>query len=227
MSISEGPAVKNSIRCRAIASMTAAGLKAVWMWTVPAVSRACRHWPNPPRWNSGRICRWCDPATWSPISIAKSATLVMSAACRSGIAFALPVVPLVWTRARMSSPDNRGRGGTGPVSASPSSQPGGTGPPPPIAARTTGTGTAASTRPVNSASAATAAGSTSASTSASSRGASRQFTKAGVAPARSRANAWTRKSALFFATIATTSPGPIPSAAQPPARRSNSVRSSA
>ena len=86
-------------------------------------------------------------------------------------------------------------------------------------------GQAASTRPLNSASAAIAFGSTRVSTSASSRLDSRQLTKAGVAPARISAKACSRKSALFFATIATMSPGPTPSPAQPPALRSTSARS--
>jgi hypothetical protein len=80
---------------------------------------------------------------------------------------------------------------------------------------------------VNSASAAIATGSTSASTSVSSRTDSRQLMNAGVAPARISANACTRKSALFLATIATTSPGLTPAPAQPPALRSTSVRSCA
>jgi hypothetical protein len=96
-----------------------------------------------------------------------------------------------------------------------------------MATRSRGRPGTASSRVVNSASAATAAGSTSASTSASSRGDSRQFTNAGVTPARISANACTRKSALFFATIATVSPSPTPRTAQPPARRSNSARSCA
>ena len=83
-----------------------------------------------------------------------------------------------------------------------------------------GSGHAVLTRAANSASAAIAVGSTRASTSASSRRDSRQLTKAGVAPARISANACTRKSALFLATTATMSPGPIPRSAQPPARRS-------
>ncbi len=96
--------------------------------------------------------------------------------------------------------------------------------------RGSGSPHAALTRSANSASAAIAFGSTRASTSVSSRGDSRQLTKAGVAPARISANACTRKSALFFATIATTSPGPLPplsSAAQPPALRSTSAFSCA
>ena len=125
-----------------------------------------------------------------------------------------------------------GRGGTdpeGPASVAPSVQPSGTDPPPMIT-RGSGPGHAAFTRPANSASAAIAFGSTSVSTSVSSRGDSRQLTKAGVAPARISANACTRKSALFLATTATTSPGPIPplsSPAQPPALRSTSARSCA
>jgi len=164
--------------------------------------------------------------TWSPISMAKSATLIISAPCRSGIALAFPVVPLVCTSARTVPPDSSGRGGTGPASIAPSVQPGGTGPPP-ITTRGPSPGTAMSTRSANSASAATATGSARASTSASSRPDSRQLTNAGVAPARISANACTRKSALFLATIATMSPGPAPSPAQPPARRSSSARSAA
>jgi len=88
-------------------------------------------------------------------------------------------------------------------------------------------GRAASANGANSASAAIAVGSTRARISASSRADSRQLTKAGVAPARISANACRRKSALFFATIATTSPGPAPRPAQPPALRSTSSRSCA
>ena len=184
------------------------------------------HWPKPPRWNSGRICRWCDPATWSPISMAKSATLIISAPCRSGMALARPVVPLVCTSASTVSPVSAGRGGTGPSSVPPSTQPSGT-EPPPMTTRGRGSGQADPTRPANSASAAIAFGSTRASTSVSSRGDSRQLTKAGVAPARISANACRRKSALFLATTATTSPDPAPKPAQPPARRSVSARSCA
>ena len=215
--------MKNSIRSRSIASITAGGLNPVWMYTVPAVSSACRHWPKPPRWNSGRICRCAEPATWSPISIAIPATLTSSAPCRSGMALACPVVPLVCTSASTVCADNSGRGGTGPARAAPSAQPGGTSP---ITTRRVRAGAADSTRAVNSASATIATGSTSASTSASSPADSRQFTNAGVAPARMIANACTRKSALFLATIATTSPGAARSA-QPPARRSSAARSSA
>ncbi len=187
------------------------------------------HWPKPPRWNSGRICRWCDPATWSPISMAKSATLIIRAPCRSGMALARPVVPLVCTRASTVSPVSAGRGGTGPSSVAPSVQPPGTGPLP-MTTRGSGSGHAALTRPANSASAAIAFGSTRVSTSVSSRCDSRQLTKAGVAPARISANACTRKSALFLATTATMSPGPFPPRrrpAQPPALRSVSARSCA
>jgi hypothetical protein len=93
--------------------------------------------------------------------------------------------------------------------------------------RGSGSAHAALTSPANPASAAIAFGSTRASTSASSRGDSRQLTKAGVAPARISANACSRKSALFLATTATTSPDPTPKPAQPPARRSVPARSCA
>src|ERR1700727_607233 len=64
--------------------------------------------------------------------MAKSATLIISAPCRSGMALARPVVPLVCTSASTVSPVSAGRADTGPARVAPSTAPAGTGPPPRI-----------------------------------------------------------------------------------------------
>ncbi len=214
-----GAAVKNWMALRSISSTTRVASNAASTCRVPPVSRHCSAWERPARWNIGINCNCGEPATMSPISMAKPARERINAPLVRGIAFGRPVVPLVCRIATVELTPSRssGRGGGGPSRSAAGVQPGRSSAP--STTRCSGRPTA-SIVDAEIGSASTATGPRSSNRSSSSAAPRRQLTRAGTAPARINASVSMRYSGLLRATTATRSPEVTPAAAHPPARRS-------